>query len=101
MSFLKNFFSKKLTPMDVNAIIHELSGSTKLHIACCQGNLEEVKFLLSQGADVNTTNKNGATALDLTYSNGRGHSKIIVYAQIAKLLREKGGVTTKWDGPTF
>jgi hypothetical protein len=50
---------------------------------------------------VNITNKWGSTALDLTYSNGEGHSEIGVFTEIAKLLRAKGGRAEKWKGATF
>jgi len=91
----------RLGKPDVNKIEDEGSGSTKLHLACSHGDLEQVRKLLAQGANVNITNKNGATPLDLAYSNGTGGSHHQVFVEIAGLLRSKGGKTNKWTGPIF
>ena len=45
---------------------------------------------LAQGANVNLTNKFGATALDVTYSNGDDVRYRSIYAEIAALLRARG-----------
>ena len=85
----------------VDEIAHEGSGSTKLHLACSHGDVEQVRQLLAQGANVNITNKSGATALDLTYSNGDDVRYRPIYAEIATLLRARGGKTNKWKGAQF
>jgi ankyrin repeat protein len=101
MGFLANPFSKKQVPTDIDRINPEQSGCTKLHLACSGGDVEQVRKLLAQGANANILNVNGATALDLAYSNGADGRYRSVYAEIAKLVRAKGGTTNKWDGATF
>jgi len=86
---------------DVDKIVHEGSGSTQLILACSHGDLEGVRKLLAQGANVNLTNKNGATALDVTYSNGDDIRYRAIYKQIAALLKAKDAKTNKWTGPRF
>lgn len=86
---------------DPNEVVHAASGSTRLHMACSHGDLDGVRRLLAAGADVNVVNGNGATPLDLTYSNAaQGGPNHAVYVQIAALLRGKGGVAQKWHGTT-
>jgi hypothetical protein len=77
---------------EIDRIDDEPSGSTKLHIACSSGNINEVRNLLKLGADVNVINKWGATPLDLAYSNGGGQYKQI-YDEIARMLISNGGKT--------
>jgi hypothetical protein len=86
---------------NVKKVVHEASGSTKLHLACSHGEVEEVRKLLAQGSEVNAANKWGATALDLTYSNGARGPHRQIFAEIARLLRAKGGKTNSWTGETF
>lgn len=45
-----------------------------LHIAVCQGNLEMVKFLLDQGADLDVADENGLTSREL--ADQKGHDEI-------------------------
>lgn len=101
MGFLANLFSKKQVPTDIDRITPEQSGNTKLHLACSSADVEQVRKLLAQGASVNILNEKGATALDLAYSNGAGGRYRSAYAEIAKLVRAKGGVTKKWHGATL
>jgi hypothetical protein len=99
MGFLINLFGKKQVSAEIDQV--EGSGDTKLHIACCHGDIEEVRNLLKQGAAVNITNKWGATPLDLAYSNGVGSHHWLIFAEIAQLLKSKGGKKKKWKGKTF
>ena len=76
MGFLDKLFGKKQAPADtdntdnrntIDQIIDQKTGNARLHVACSRGALEQVQILLGHGADVNITNKWGATPLDLTY----------------------------------
>jgi ankyrin repeat protein len=110
VGFLGSLFGKKQVPPVANsqtatriADVDEVasddkSGSTKLILACSHGDLEGVRQLLAQGASVNLTNKFGATALDVTYQNGDDVRYRSIYAEIAALLRARGGKTNKWTG---
>jgi len=106
MGILDKLFAKKKAPAtprvaEVDKIADEGSGSTQLILSCSHGDLEGVRKLLSQGANVNIQNKNGATALDVTYSNGSDLRYRAIYAQIAALLKARGATTNKWTGPRF
>ena len=113
VGFLASLFGKKQVPAvagnptatrvaDVDEVASDdKSGSTKLLLACSHGDLEGVRRLLAQGANVNLTNKFGATALDVTYSNGDDVRYRSIYAEIAALLRARGAKTNKWTGRTF
>ncbi|KAL6585815.1 RAC-alpha serine/threonine-protein kinase [Orobanche minor] len=46
------------------------NGSTPLHVAVCEGNIEIVKFLLNQGANIDKCDENGWTARDLAEQQG-------------------------------
>ena len=59
-----------------------LSGVTPLHQAVAQGNLEQVRLLLSQGADVQATAH--ADSTPLLWAAARGHTAIV------RLLLEHG-----------
>ena len=61
---------------------HRGQDGTALVAASQNGHLDVVKFLLSKKADVNATDKNGATALILASGNG--------HAEIVSLLLGKG-----------
>jgi hypothetical protein len=101
MGFLSNLFGKKQGRAEIDQVVDERSGDTKLHEACEHGAVEEVRNLLKQGAAVNITNKFGATPLDLAYANGVGSKHWRIFAEIAQLLKSKGGKTRKWTGATF
>ncbi|KAG6405752.1 hypothetical protein SASPL_133346 [Salvia splendens] len=49
-------------------------GPQALHFAVCQGNLEMVKFLLDQGADLDVADENGLTSREL--ADQKGHDDI-------------------------
>ncbi|KAJ8422233.1 hypothetical protein Cgig2_013412 [Carnegiea gigantea] len=46
-------------------VLPKFNGRTALHVAVCEGNLEIVKYLLDQGADINKPDIQGWTAQDL------------------------------------
>ncbi|KAI3443645.1 hypothetical protein Pfo_000310 [Paulownia fortunei] len=46
------------------------NGCTALHIAVCEGNIEIIKFLLDQGANIDTADESGWTARDLAEQQG-------------------------------
>lgn len=50
------------------------TGNTALHAAVCEENIEMVKFLLDQGADIDRTNDHGWTPRDL--ADQQGHEDI-------------------------
>src|SRR3989338_8964346 len=60
--------------------------ATPLHIAAARGDINAVKALLEQRADVNKRDKNGSTPLNEASSKG--------HANIVSLLIEKGADTT-------
>ncbi|MAP88334.1 hypothetical protein CMK16_13380 [Candidatus Poribacteria bacterium] len=68
--------------MDINAKDAAIFGQTPLSIAVGAGQSKMVKFLIQQGADVNTKNGDGGTALHGAAFLGRSKS--------AKLLIENG-----------
>ncbi|MCT4625090.1 MAG: ankyrin repeat domain-containing protein, partial [Schleiferiaceae bacterium] len=54
-----------------NAInLSDYKGNTALHYAVENGEIEIVKFLVSQGAEPSITNNKGKTALDLAIKKG-------------------------------
>ncbi len=55
---------------------------TVLHVAATEGQVEIVKFLLSNGSDINLTDRNGATPLDDAIRAGN--------TEIAALIADKG-----------
>lgn len=65
-----------------NLVAESADKSMALRIAANAGNLEEVKRLLSGGADINASAENGMTPLIL--ASGQGHTKVV------ELLLRKG-----------
>ena len=61
-------------------------GLTVLHVASKEGNMDEVKRLLEDGAEVDKKNKDGFTALDVAILNG--------HFDIARELCEKMNIDT-------
>jgi hypothetical protein len=78
------------TGLELNKVEDEASGSTKLHLACSHGDLEQVRTLIAKGANVNGLNKNGV-----------GGPNLKVFTEIASLLKSKGATTKKYTGELF
>jgi len=73
-----------------------VDGRTRLMLAAFDGNLEAVRLLLLQGADVNARDKDGDTAL--MFAAFRGHAAIVslLLAHGANVYaRAKNGWTAK------
>ncbi|KAK6147719.1 hypothetical protein DH2020_018631 [Rehmannia glutinosa] len=51
------------------------NGCTALHVAVCEDNVEIVKFLLNQGANIDTIDETGWTARDLAEQQGHENIK--------------------------
>ncbi|KAL2480201.1 Potassium channel AKT1 [Abeliophyllum distichum] len=51
------------------------NGSTALHVAVCEGNMEIVKFLLDQGANIDLPDEHGWTPWDLAEQQGHDDIK--------------------------
>lgn len=66
-------------------------GSTALHLAVSEGNIEIVKLLLEAGIDVAARNRQGLTALRATLSNAPGSS---VFPLVHSLLAGKADPLT-------
>ena len=73
-----------------------VGGITPLMIAASCGHIEIVKKLIQAGADVNKTNDEGMTALDIILSKKEGISS----ACIIDLLMTNGASTTAQVNPT-
>ncbi|XP_042973333.1 potassium channel AKT1-like [Carya illinoinensis] len=58
------------------------NGTTALHVAVCEGNIEIVQFLLHQGADIDKPDPEGWTPMDL--ADQQGHEDIKILFQSAK-----------------
>lgn len=58
---------------DVTWPNHE--GRRALHVAVCEGNIEMVKFLLDQGANIDVADENGLTSRDLAEQQGHDDIK--------------------------
>ncbi|KAF5482122.1 hypothetical protein F2P56_002714 [Juglans regia] len=58
------------------------NGTTALHVAVCEGNIEIVQFLLHEGADIDKPDPDGWTPRDLAYQ--QGHEDIKILFQSAK-----------------
>lgn len=58
------------------------NGTTALHVAVCEDNIEIVKFLLKQGADIDKPDVHGWTPRDL--ADQQGHEEIKILFQTTK-----------------
>lgn len=57
------------------------NGSTDLHFAVCEGNIEIVKLLLDQGASVDKPDEHGWTATDLAEQQGHEDIQLLFESQ--------------------
>lgn len=53
------------------------SGTTALHVATCEGNIQIIKFLLHQGADFDQPDKDGWTPKTLADQQGNEEIKVL------------------------
>lgn len=70
---------------DYNYDIHKL-----FMLACEYGNIENVKYLLSIGADINSCDKNGVTAIERAMENNLGDTVRYLLQNGASTRGEKG-----------
>ena len=75
---------KEGAPIDTTT--PESEGRTALHIACAMDRIEEVKWLLYHGADVNVTAEDGSTPQDCVENGGNAHA-------IRSLLQARGAAS--------
>ncbi|CAI9100218.1 OLC1v1037168C1 [Oldenlandia corymbosa var. corymbosa] len=79
--------------------VPKLNGSTALHVAVCEGNIDMVKFLLEQGADIDKVDEHGWTSRDLAEQQGHEDIKALFESikvarnvPVAPIFEEKHGV---------
>uniref|UniRef100_A0A8C6WJU0 asparaginase n=1 Tax=Neogobius melanostomus TaxID=47308 RepID=A0A8C6WJU0_9GOBI len=65
-----------------NLSLGDYDGRTPLHVACCEGNLKAVQYLLSQGATVYAKDRYGATPL--------ANAVHFRHKEVVRLLRKTG-----------
>ncbi|KVH93767.1 Ankyrin repeat-containing protein [Cynara cardunculus var. scolymus] len=65
---------KQIISFGGDVTLQKNNGSTALHVAVCEGNIEMVQFLLSQGADIDKPDDHGWTPRDL--ADQQGHHEI-------------------------
>jgi ankyrin repeat protein len=68
------------------------NGTTALHAAVCEGNMEIVKFLLDQGADIDKPDHDNWTPRDL--AEQQGHEDIKILFQSSRELKTQPLVST-------
>lgn len=61
---------KDIVRLGGDITLANINGSTALHVAVCEGNIEMVEFLLEQGADINKVDEHGWTPGDLAEQQG-------------------------------
>uniref|UniRef100_A0A8C6SYT5 asparaginase n=1 Tax=Neogobius melanostomus TaxID=47308 RepID=A0A8C6SYT5_9GOBI len=71
-----------LKEMGSNLSLGDYDGRTPLHVACCEGNLKAVQYLLSQGATVYAKDRYGATPL--------ANAVHFRHKEVVRLLRKTG-----------
>ncbi|KAL1550234.1 protein VAPYRIN-LIKE-like [Salvia divinorum] len=79
--------------LDLNAV--DMQGSTALHIAALNGNVEAIQFLISVGADVDVTDHDGWTPLHFAAENGHLDvvERLLDQAVFAKYAVNRDGKT--------
>jgi len=60
---MENFveIKSRIKSGELNPFVETINGLTPLHLACIQGSLNAVKFLVKLGVDINATSKIGRT----------------------------------------
>jgi ankyrin repeat protein len=75
---------------NITVLLSNEDGDTLLHLAARQGNAEAADAIIRNGAQVNTKNQDGLTALDLAFQD----KNQVNYAQTASVLIRRGGSTS-------
>ncbi|KAJ0985655.1 hypothetical protein J5N97_004011 [Dioscorea zingiberensis] len=70
-----------------NVTFPRKDGTTALHLAVCNGNVEMTKFLVEHGADIDKPDMNGWTARDL--ADQQGHEDIKAIFETKKVCENK------------
>lgn len=71
---VKSFLlAKKVSVNEKNNV-----GETLLHIACKNGSIEMMKFLIENGADLDAKDSSGKTPFDVAVENGHGQLIMIL-----------------------
>lgn len=82
-------FDPEKTP-EINSPMHKnYTNNNLLHLACMKGNLEDIRQLLSWNADVNTTNSNRMTALEVACISCHAPDREERKTEITSLLNSK------------
>jgi Ankyrin repeats (3 copies) len=82
--------------LDINGVNHYGTlNLTPLHAAALGGNVEDLKFLLSQGADFRIKHKDRGTALDVAKKFHRANDKSRDRSEIIRLLTEAENLGTR------
>ncbi|XP_072993104.1 potassium channel AKT1-like [Typha latifolia] len=80
---------------DVN--LPRKDGSTALHRAVCEGNIQLVKFLLEQGADIDRPDCHGWTPRSL--ADQQSHEEIKALFEVKKALNRSSSLTNPRSAP--
>ncbi|XP_067677279.1 putative ankyrin repeat protein RF_0381 [Haliotis asinina] len=82
-----------LVRKEANASLVDIGGNNLLHLACAKGNIEVVRFVLSQALiDINSRGHNGKTPLMLAVEEGhRALVELLVNEGAHALLVDTGG----------
>ncbi|XP_047308580.1 potassium channel AKT1-like [Impatiens glandulifera] len=75
------------------------TGSTALHVAVCEGNLEIVKYLLKQGALIDVEDKDGWSPRDL--ADQQGHEEIKILFEATESTKEDKNIKTNASSTRF
>jgi ankyrin repeat protein len=78
---LAEYMLSKGADVNESATSGDVEGWTAIHYACSNGNMELIKFLIKNGADVKAKTANGKTPLSLIGSK---------HLEIAEILKAAG-----------
>ena len=77
------------------------TGNTAIHTAVCEENIEMVKFLLEQGADIDIPNDHGWTPRDLADQQGHEDIKALFESSKEKKPQSTTGISEERHGIRF